>query len=181
METVYSLASSHSLSLLSAAVFNLSAPRVVYEQNRTFSANVSLIAPEGGTTINIEIDIMEIGVTATPFGESQETMNNKIIMSIFKLHNKNSLIISNGNLICIKFLFSADLNNSQSPGLRTTVQPTHCSHFLIISKCSSIIINVALSKSDNTCSDNYMTCGVCSTASVLELIRPSCVSEWVDT
>ena len=88
-----------------------------------------MIAPEGGTTINIEIDIMEIGVTATPFGESQETMNNKIIMSIFKLHNKNSLIISNGNLICIKFLlFSADFRRNAAPSVifQGTERPGCC-------------------------------------------------------
>ena len=54
--------------LPSAAVFNLSAPLVVYEQNSTFSAMISLIAPSGGSTI--EIDIMELGITATPFGET---------------------------------------------------------------------------------------------------------------
>ena len=59
------------LSLPSAAVFNLSAPPVVTEgQNLNFNAIVFLTAPSGGTTFQIEIDIMEIGVTATPFGES---------------------------------------------------------------------------------------------------------------
>ena len=57
-------------SLFSAAVFNLSAPPVVYEQNSSFSAMISLTAPSGGTTFQIEIDIMERGITATPFGES---------------------------------------------------------------------------------------------------------------
>ena len=33
-------------------------------------AMVSLIAPSGGTTFQIEIDIMERGITATLFGES---------------------------------------------------------------------------------------------------------------
>ena len=56
------------------AVFNLSAPRVVYEQNLTFSAMISLIAPSGGSTLQIEIDIMEIGITATPFGEYTEQL-----------------------------------------------------------------------------------------------------------
>ena len=54
--------------LPSAVVVNLSAPPVVYEQNLTFSAMISLIAPSGGSTI--EIDIMELGITATPFGET---------------------------------------------------------------------------------------------------------------
>ena len=62
--------SHYPLTLLSAATFSLSAPPVVYEQNLTFSAMISLIAPSGGTTVQIEIDIMERGITATLFGES---------------------------------------------------------------------------------------------------------------
>ena len=59
----------YSFLILSAAVFNLSAPPVVYEQNLNFSAVVSLLEPSGGTTFQIEIGIMERGITATPFGE----------------------------------------------------------------------------------------------------------------
>ena len=77
---------------------------------------ISLISPSGGTTFQIEIDIMERGITATPFGESQETMHaQQIFMSNFKLHIKNSL---NGNLICIKFLlFSADFRRNAAPSV----------------------------------------------------------------
>ena len=51
-------------------MFNLSAPPIVYEQNGAFSAMVSMIAPSGGSTFQIEIDIMDRGVTATPNGKS---------------------------------------------------------------------------------------------------------------
>ena len=44
-------------------------------QNLTFSAMVFLTAPSGGTTFQIEIDIMELGITANPFGESQAVYN----------------------------------------------------------------------------------------------------------
>ena len=36
---------------------------------------VFLTAPSGGTTFQIEIDIMELGITANPFGESQAVYN----------------------------------------------------------------------------------------------------------
>ena len=53
--------------LFSGATVNLSAPLIVPEQNRTFLATISLIAPSGGATIPLEIDINDTGITATPF------------------------------------------------------------------------------------------------------------------
>ena len=103
-------ASSLSLSLLSVAVFNLSAPPVVYEQNLTFNAMISLIAPSGGTSSNIEIDIMERGITATPFGESQETM--KICMSPQKFYNTKQNCDQIAYILCHISLFSADFRRN---------------------------------------------------------------------
>ena len=44
---------------------------------------VFLIAPSGGTTFQIEIDIMELGITATPFGESQAVYNKETTPEIW--------------------------------------------------------------------------------------------------
>ena len=52
-----------------AAVFNLSAPLVFQEQDKTFTATIALLQPSGGSTFPIEIDIMETEITATPFGK----------------------------------------------------------------------------------------------------------------
>ena len=56
-------------SYLSVAVFNFSAPATVNEHDSGFSAMVSMIAPSGGSAFPIELDIVDHGVTATPFSK----------------------------------------------------------------------------------------------------------------
>ena len=50
-------------------MFNLSAPATVNEYAGKFPVMVSMIAPSGGTTFPIKIDIMDYGITATPNGK----------------------------------------------------------------------------------------------------------------
>ena len=51
----------------SGASVTLDAPLIVPEQNRSFLATISLTEPSGGTTIPLEININDIGITASPF------------------------------------------------------------------------------------------------------------------
>ena len=56
----------YGLSFNAAAVFNLSAPLVVHEQDLRFNVTISLVEPSGGISIPIEIIIMETKITAIP-------------------------------------------------------------------------------------------------------------------
>ena len=52
----------------SGATVTLDAPLIVPEQNQSFLATINLTGPSGGTTIPLEIDINDIGITAMRFG-----------------------------------------------------------------------------------------------------------------
>ena len=56
----------YGLSFNAAAVFNLSAPLVVHEQDLRFNVTISLVEPSDGTSIPVEIIIMETKITAIP-------------------------------------------------------------------------------------------------------------------
>ena len=49
------------------ATVTLTAPASVLETNQSFLATIQLTEPSGGTTTPLEMDISDIGITATPF------------------------------------------------------------------------------------------------------------------
>ena len=87
---------------------------------------ISLIAPSGGSSSNIEIDIMERGITATLFGESKETM--KICMSPQKFYNRKQNCDQITYILCHISLFSADFRRNAPAGyvFQGTERPACC-------------------------------------------------------